>query len=90
MRLTLTRKFLIAYLLFGVLAFLCISTVTSRLLLDHMVEEKASAFYQEGMYLADQYVEDYLADSENRRALSRIQPYLSSLDIYLDAEIWLI
>ncbi len=90
MRLTLTRKFLIAYLLFGVLAFLCISTVTSRLLLDHMVEEKASAFYQEGMYLADQYVEDYLADSEDRRALSRIQPYLSSLDIYLDAEIWLI
>ena len=90
MRLTLTRKLIISCLLFGVCAFLGISTVTSRLLLDHTVEKTASSFYQEGLYLADQYVEDYFGDGENLQALSRIQPYLSSLDIYLNAEIWLV
>lgn len=90
MHLSLNIKFIIAYLIFGLCAFFCISTVTSRLLLDHTVEEKASSFYQEGLYLADQYVATYPGDMEDQRSLSGIQPYLSSLDVYLNAEIWLI
>ena len=90
MHLSLNIKFIIAYLIFGLCAFLCISTVTSRLLLDHTVEEKASSFYQEGLYLADQYVATYPGDVDDQRSLSGIQPYLSSVDVYLNAEIWLI
>ncbi len=90
MHLSLNIKFIIAYLIFGLCAFLCISTVTSRLLLDHTVEEKASSFYQEGLYLADQYVATYPGDVDDQHSLSGIQPYLSSVDVYLNAEIWLI
>ncbi|MBS6397880.1 MAG: HAMP domain-containing protein [Clostridiales bacterium] len=90
MRLSLNPKFLFAYLLFALSSFLCISTVTSHLMLKNTVEQKANAFYQEGLYLSDQYVENYFEGQRDPQMYPTLQSHLSSLDVYLNASIWLI
>lgn len=48
MHLTLTKKYILSYLLFGIGCFFLISTVTSNLIMKQVVVEKASAFYRRG------------------------------------------
>ena len=90
MHISLNVKFAIAYVIFAMCSFLCISTYTSRMMLDNATETNASAFYQEGLYMADQYVGNYFEEPENRKTLSTIHSQMESLDVYLNAEIWLI
>lgn len=90
MRVSLNIKFGLAYLIFALCSFLCISTIASDMMLKNATQEKASAFYQEGLYMADQYVGNYFVEPENRKNLTAIQSQVSSLDIYLNARIWLI
>lgn len=90
MRLSLNLKFLFSYLLFGLCSFLCISTITSHLLMKNIVVQKAAAFYREGIYVSDQYVKSYFDEQENQRTVSTIQSHMFFLDTYLDARIWLI
>lgn len=90
MHLSLNVKFILSYLLFALLSFLGISLVVSHLMTENAVEEKAEAFYREGIYMAEQYVEDYFESPEDRKTLSTVKSHLSALDIYLEATIWLI
>lgn len=90
MHLSLNIKFILIYLLFALCSFFCISTVSSRLMMKNAVATKAEAFYQEGIYMSDQYVGNYFEQPENRKNISTIQSHLSSLDVYLNASIWLI
>lgn len=90
MHLTLNVKFILFYVLFGLLSFLSISTVASHLMMQNAIEETANSFYQEGLYMADQYVEDFFEEPENRNTLSVLQSHLSALGVYLNARIWLI
>ncbi len=90
MRISLNLKYFLSFLFFGLCCFLCISTVTSRLMMENAVSAKASSFYQEGIYLSDQYVVNYFEEQENRKTLSAIRSHLASLDTYLNARIWLI
>lgn len=90
MRISLNVKYFLSFLVFGLCCFLCISTVTSHLMMENAVSAKADAFYQEGLCLSDQYVINYFEEQENRKTLSTIQSHLTSLDVYLGARIWLI
>lgn len=90
MRLSLNIKFILIYLLFALCCFFSISTITSQMMMKNAVETKADAFYQEGLYMVDQYVGNYFEESESKKTLTTIQSHLSSLDVYLDASIWLI
>ena len=90
MRLSLNVKYFLTFLLFGLGCFLCISTVASRLMMNNAISSRAAAFYQEGIWLTDQYVGNYFEEQENRKTRSTIQSHLASLDVYLDAQIWLI
>lgn len=90
MRLSLNVKYFLSSLLFGICCFLCISTVASQLMMKNAISSKAADFYQEGIWLTDQYVGNYFEEQENLRTRSAIQSQLSSLDVYLDARIWLI
>ncbi|MFG6331989.1 MAG: HAMP domain-containing protein [Lachnospiraceae bacterium] len=90
MRISLNLKYFLSFLVFGLCCFLCISTVTSRLMMENAVSAKSSSFYQEGIYLSDQYVVNYFEEQENRNTLSAIRSHLASLDTYLNARIWLI
>ena len=90
MRISLNIKYLLSFLVFGLCCFLCISTVTSQLMMKNAVSSKADAFYREGLCLSDQYVVSYFEAPETRKNLSTVQSHLTSLDIYLNADIWLI
>lgn len=90
MRLSLNVKYFLSFLLFGICCFLCISTVASQLMMKNAISSKAANFYQEGIWLTDQYVGNYFEEQEDLRTRSAIQSQLSSLDVYLDARIWLI
>lgn len=90
MRFPLHLKFIVSCLVFGLFSFLGISTLSSYLLTEHIIEKKADAFYQEGLYLSDQYMANYFEHQENLYTRSTIQSYIEALDIYLDADIWLI
>ncbi|MDE7318564.1 MAG: HAMP domain-containing histidine kinase [Lachnospiraceae bacterium] len=90
MRLSLNVKYFLSFLLFGICCFLCISTVASQLMMKNAISSKAADFYQEGIWLTDQYVGNYFEEQEDLRTRSAIQSQLSSLGVYLDARIWLI
>ena len=62
----------------------------SQLMMKNAVSSKADAFYREGLCLSDQYVVSYFEAPETRKNLSTVQSHLTSLDIYLNADIWLI
>ena len=86
MHLSLNVKFILAYIAFAILSFVGISTLTSRLMLDNATRTRASSFYQEGVYLSNQYVETYFDEETTKGTISRIQTQLSSLSVYLNAE----
>lgn len=90
MRLSLNVKFILAYILFALLSFFSISMIASQLMMENAVEEKADAFYREGLYMSEQYVGNYFGSQEDRATLSTVRSNLSALAIYLDARIWLI
>lgn len=90
MRLSLNIKYFLTFLIFGLCCFLCISTIASQLMMNNAISTKAADFYQEGIWLTDQYVGSYFEKQEDRKAREAIQSQLSSLDVYLDARIWLI
>lgn len=90
MHLTLTKKFILSYILFGISCFLLISTVTSALIMDQVLEEKADAFYQEGIYMSDQYVGHYFDQQDSLTKRSAVRSHLNALSIYLNARICLI
>lgn len=90
MRLSLNVKYFLSFLIFGICCFLCISTVASQLMMKNAISTKAADFYQEGIWLTDQYVGNYFEEQEDRKTRSTIQSQLSSLEIYMDARIWLI
>jgi signal transduction histidine kinase len=89
-RLSLNAKFILFYLAFALLGFLGISTLSSRLMTENAVKEKAAAFYREGIYMSQQYVGDYFETPQNQQTLTTIRSNLTSLERYLNARIWLI
>lgn len=90
MRLSLNIKYFLTFLIFGLCCFLCISTIASQLMMKNAISTKAADFYQEGIWLTDQYVGNYFEKQEDWKTRATIQSQLSSLDVYLDAHIWLI
>lgn len=90
MHLSLNVKYVLIYLLFCLSSFLCISTVTSHLMMENAVMAQASDFYQEGIWLSEQYVENYFVKQEDRKNPATIRSHLTSLGVYLNARIHLI
>ena len=87
MKHTLYRKFLFAYLVFGFLSFLTIVFFTSRLTLNHLIEQKADDLYKEATLVSSQYASSYY---NNEMALSTVHSHLKALDTYMSAQIWII
>ena len=68
MRLSLNVKYFLSFLLFGICCFLCISTVASQLMMKNAISSKAADFYQEGIWLTDQYVGNYFEEQGDLRS----------------------
>ena len=63
MRHSLYLKFILAYLVFGLLGFLVVATFSSRMTLRYLTEERylVLVLYAEGEYLGELTEEEYLA-----------------------------
>ncbi|MDE6017123.1 MAG: HAMP domain-containing histidine kinase [Acetatifactor sp.] len=87
MKKTLYLKFVLAYFIFGVFAFIIVTTFVPSMTEEHLVREKAKNLYYEAMLVAENYASG-LYTSEN--SLEEVKTQLDSLAIYLESVICII
>ncbi len=87
MKRTLYIKLLAGYVAFGVLAFLTVSTFTTRRTYRYMREQEADSLYREAKTIASDYASSYYS---NTMTLADVQGHLAAMDSYLDAPIWIV
>lgn len=80
-------KFILGYLVFGLLGFVAISTVSSRMMYDHLVKEKTEAMYDEASLIASTYSSFYQG---KKQELDAAYPQLRAVSEFLRAEIWVV
>lgn len=84
---SLYSKFILGYLLFGLLGFITIATLSSRLTHQHLIEEKADALYDEANLLASSYSDIYQGKNIN---LATANPQLEAVATFLRAQAWVL
>lgn len=86
MKRSLFLKFIIAYLLFGVLGFFVVSTISSKMTYDYLTHEQANTLYNEATLIATTYSDSTttLFTEEN------INEQLRAVSTFLDVDIWLV
>jgi len=80
-------KFLLGYLVFGLLGFAAIATISSHMMNEHLVEARAEALYDEANLIASEYSGFYQG---KRQDLSAAYPQLRAVAEFLRAEIWVV
>ena len=87
MRKTLYLKFVLAYFIFGMFAFITVTTFVPSMTREQLVREKAENLYYEAMLIAENYASG-LYTSET--SLEEVKFQLDSLAVYLDSTIRII
>ena len=62
---SLYAKFLLGYLLFGLLGFIAISTFSSGMIYDYLLERQSASLYAEANEIASRYSEIYRGGNRN-------------------------
>ena len=80
-------KFIIAYLIFGLLAFLTVTFVSSRLILNDIISYNANTLYKEANLISNKYTE-----SLNNALLSvdDITIQLEAMESFTSVTVWII
>ena len=86
-RKTLYLKLILAYLAFGLISFILIATLFSKLTFEHLLNDKAAALYKEATLISTRY-----ADSFYRASLEAedVRDQLEAIDTFTQAAIWII
>lgn len=87
MKHSLYYKFLLGYLVFGLLGFLTIATVSSRLTYRHQLNRQAETLYDEANLIASSYSSVYQGIKHD---LNTVYPQLEAVSVFLRAEIWVV
>lgn len=87
MKRTLFVKLMSGYLLYGIVAFLILSTFTQRVTVEHLERKEAQDLYRESALIASDYAATYY---QNSISLEDLQKQLSSLGNYLSADVWIV
>lgn len=87
MRLSLYYKFIMGYLLFGILGFFAITTLSSKLMYEHLLEKRAEALYDEANLIASAYSSVYQGEQQD---LNTVLPQLQAVAKFVHAEIWVV
>ena len=90
MKHSLYLKFILAYLLFGILGFLTIALFSSGMTMHYLTAQKAEDLYREANYISSNFVGNYNSDTADADSLSGIRSHFQALGTYLEAEIWLV
>lgn len=84
---SLYSKFILGYLLFGLLGFITIASFSSHLTHQRLIEDKADALYDEANLLASSYSDIYQGKTIN---LSTANPQLEAVATFLRARVWVL
>lgn len=87
MKRTLYLKLLLGYVLFGLLGFLTVSTLTSHLTLNYIERQTIAGLYRESNLLAGSYASNYYRGT---MTLEDIKLQFESIASYLDTDIWVV
>ena len=83
-------KFILIYLIFGLLSFFTIATFSSEMTLNHLTERKAEELYREANYISANFAKAYYSSKSGEASLNTIHSHFQALDTYLGASIWLL
>lgn len=86
MKLSLYYKFILGYLVFGLLGFVSITTLSARMTYNYMLREKSETLYDEAHLIASSYSSLYQGQ---RQDLSQAYPQLQAISTFLQSEIWI-
>lgn len=84
---SLYSKFIIGYLVFGLLGFITIATFSSRITYNYLINEKAEALYDEANLIASSYSAMYKGQSID---LVSAYPQLEAVSTFLKSEVWVV
>ena len=87
MKKTLYLKFVLAYFIFGVFAFITVATFVPGMTREQLIREKAESLYKEAVLISEQYASG-LYTSET--SLETVKNQLDVLAVYLDSTIRII
>ena len=80
-------KFILGYLVFGLLGFIAITTVSSKMTYNHLMEEKAEVLYDEANLIASNYSTVYQGKSID---VASAYPQLEAVAAFTQTEIWVV
>lgn len=84
---SLYTKFILGYLLFGLLGFITIATFSSGITFRYLLGERAEALYDEANLLASSYSDNYQGKNIS---LDTANPQLEAVSVYLGASAWVL
>lgn len=84
---SLYSKFILGYLLFGLLGFITIATFSSHVTRLYLIEESVDILYDEANILASAYNDIYQGKNVS---LATVQPQLDSVAMYQNTDAWVI
>lgn len=87
MKKTLYLKFVLAYFIFGVFAFISVATFVPSMTKEQLIREKAESLYAEAILISEQYASG-LYTSET--SLETVKYQMDTLAVYLDSTIRII
>lgn len=84
---SLYTKFILGYLLFGLLGFVTIATFSSHLTQHYLIDKESNAMYNEANLLASTYSNIYQG---KKITLDTANPQLQAVATYLGASVWVL
>lgn len=80
-------KFILGYLLFGLLGFAAIATLSSDMTYDYLVDQRAEALYDEANLIAENCSDIYQG---KRLDPDMVKPQIDAMASYLQSSIWVV
>ncbi|RDY28617.1 sensor histidine kinase [Lachnotalea glycerini] len=80
-------KFILAYLLFGVLSFITVATLTSDSTMNHLKEKKAESLYKVANIIVSKYASGFY---KGELSIDTFHNHLEAMGAYLSATIWIV
>ncbi len=87
MKHSLYYKFILGYLIFGLLGFITLATVSSKMTYDFLLDTKAEELYDEASLLASNFSGIYRGQNLD---LASARPQLETVATYLQGEAWIV
>lgn len=87
MKHSLYLKFILGYLVFGLLGFITIATLSSRITYRHQINKTTDSLYDEANIIASSYSSVYQGKKQD---MSTAYPQLEAAAAFLKAEIWVL